>query len=89
MSCHANEFAPFGQKDCADFTQKGRKLGRRFWGAGHWVGDQHVSSVGAIWAPFNIGGPFLCSTLKEMVAAVTQALVALHGDFDRLKLRSK
>jgi hypothetical protein len=34
-------------------------------------GDQHLSSVGAIWAPFNLGGPFLCSTPKEMVAAVT------------------
>jgi len=33
-------------------------------------GDQHLSSVGTIWAPF-LGGPFLCSTPKEMVAAVT------------------
>jgi hypothetical protein len=28
--------AAFGQKACAEFTQKGRKSDRRFWCAGHW-----------------------------------------------------
>jgi hypothetical protein len=59
MSCHANHFAPFGQKDCADFTQKGRKSDRRFSGAGHLGVTSTFPPVGAIWAPFNLGGPFL------------------------------
>jgi hypothetical protein len=44
------------QKASADFTQSCRKSGRPFWGAGHW-GWPARFLLGAIWAPFNLGGP--------------------------------